>query len=34
MAAEVKADSNEPPVTSANLRDRLSRVERQETARP
>lgn len=34
MAAEVKADSSEPRVTTATLRDRLSRVEGQETARP
>jgi hypothetical protein len=34
MAAEVRSDSNREPVTSANLGDRLSRVEPRETAQP
>lgn len=34
MAAEVKADSNQQPITAANLRDRLGRVDMTETARP
>jgi hypothetical protein len=34
MAAEVKDDGDEEPVTSANLRERLSRVDKRETAQP
>jgi hypothetical protein len=34
MAAEVKDDADEEPVTSANLRERLSRVDKRETAQP
>lgn len=34
MAAELKDDADEEPVTSANLRERLSRVDKRETAQP
>lgn len=34
MAAEVKDDADEEPVTSANLRERLSRVDTREIAQP
>jgi hypothetical protein len=34
MAAEVKDDGDVEPVTSANLRERLSRVDKRETAQP
>ena len=34
MAAEVKGDADEEPVTSANLRERLSHIDKRETAQP
>ncbi len=34
MAAELKDHADEEPVTSANLRERLSRVDKRETAQP
>jgi hypothetical protein len=34
IAAEVRNDAKQPRLTSANLRDRLSRVDPRETARP